>query len=125
MSPAPERAAIWHEFITVDGTTSGPDAFKGKIGQYVAKYVWTEDIVNFLKVKGKMPTLSKEQLKDISRDQRLVYHLGHALQSGVVPDWLATAVIGPMPYARWLTLAARILRKALSNKQKNSQESSS
>ena len=57
------------------------------------------------------------KLKDTSRDQRLVYHLGHALQSGVVPDWLATAVIGPMLHARWLTLAARILRKALSTRK--------
>ena len=61
-----------HEFIAVDGTTSGPDAFQGKIGKDVAKDVWTEDIVNFPTVKAKMPTLTKEQLKDTSRDQHLV-----------------------------------------------------
>ena len=106
-----------HEFCEVDGVTSGPDAFKGKIGKDVAKDVWKDPIVNFPTVKGKMPILSEEQLKDTSRDQCLVYHLGHALQSGVVPDKIAGATIGPMLHARWLTLVARILRKGLSTKK--------
>ena len=62
-----------------------------------------------------MPILSEEQLTDTSRDQCLVYHLGHALQSGVVPDKIDGATIGLILHARWLTLVACILRKGLSN----------
>ena len=54
---------------------------------------------------------------DTSRDQCLVYHLGHALQSGVVPDKIAGATIGPMLHARKLTLVACILMKGLSTKK--------
>ena len=42
-----------HEFIAVDCTTSGHDAFNGKIVKNVAKDVWIEDIVSFPTVKGK------------------------------------------------------------------------
>ena len=42
-----------HEFIAVDCTSSGHDAFNGKIVKNVAKDVWIEDIVSFPTVKGK------------------------------------------------------------------------
>ena len=58
--------------------TSGPDTFK--IGKDIAKDVQKEPIVSFPTVQDKMPILSEEQLTDTSRDQCLVYHLGHALQ---------------------------------------------
>ena len=42
-----------NEFIAVDCTTSGHDAFNGKIVKNVAKDVWIEDIVSIPTVKGK------------------------------------------------------------------------
>ena len=70
-----------HLFCKIYGVTSGPDSFKGEIGKEVANNVWKEPIVAFPMVKGNIPVLSDEQLKDTSRDQYLLYHLGHALQS--------------------------------------------
>ena len=73
--------------------------------------------MSFPTVQGKLPEISEEQLTETSRDQRLLYQLASALQSGVVPDKVAGATIGPMMHARWLTFACRILRKALSTKK--------
>ena len=71
-------------------------------------------IVAFQTIRGNMPVLSEKQLKDTSRDQLLAYRLGHAVQSGVVPDNVAGATIGPTCHARWLTTGVRCLRLALS-----------
>ena len=101
----------------MDGVTNGPDSFKGKIGKEVSAEVWKEAIVAFPTVKGKLPIISEEQLAEISRDQRLLYMLSHALDSGVVSDSVAGATIGPLLHACWLTLACRIIRKALSTKR--------
>ena len=57
-------------------------------------------VVAFDPVPGKMPTLSEDQLKDTSRDQYLAYRLGHALQSGKLPDQVAGATIGPCCHTR-------------------------
>ena len=51
------------------------------------------------------------------RDQWLLYQLSYALDTGAVPDSVAGATIGPLLHARWLTLACRILRKALSTRR--------
>ena len=58
-------------------------------------------MVAFVPVPGKLPILSEEQLKDTSRDQYLAYRLGHALQSGEVPDGVAGATIGTCCHAHW------------------------
>ena len=75
-------------------------------------------MVAFVPVTGKLPILSEEQLKDTSRDQYLAYRLGHALQSGEVPDGVAGATIGPCCHARWLTTCVRCLRLAMSIKRR-------
>ena len=106
-----------HIFYDLDGVTAGPDTFKGDLGKELSKDVWKEKVVAFPRVKGKLPDISEEQLKDTSRDQRLLYQLASALQSGNVPDKVACATIGPIMHARWLTLACRILRKGLSTKK--------
>ena len=66
-----------------------------------------------------MPVISEEQLKDTSRDQYLAYRLGHALQSGDVPEEVAGATIGPCCHARWLTTGVRCLRLAMSVKKRS------
>ena len=81
--------------------------------------VWTLPIVDFDRVPSKMPVLSEEQLKETSRDQYLAYRLGHALQSGNVPDEVASATIGPCCHARWLTTGVRCVRLAMSVKKRS------
>ena len=56
-------------------------------------------------VKGKPPLISEECLKETSRDQRLLYQVSYALDSGAVSDSVAGATIGPLLHARWITLA--------------------
>ena len=98
-----------HLFCNIDGVTSGPDSFKGHIGMEVSSEVWKEDIVTYSTVKGKLPLISEERLKDTSPDQQLLYQLSYALDTGAVPDSVAGATIGPLLHACWLTLACRIL----------------
>ena len=86
------------------------------LGKEVSSEMWKEAIVTFPTVKSKLPIISEEQLKDTSRDQCLLYEFSHALESGVVPDSVASATIGPFLHAFWLTLACMILCKALSTK---------
>ena len=59
---------------------------------------------------GKIQPIGEEVLSDLSRDQRLLYKLGIAVQTGVVSADIAAATIGPPLHARWLTTAARDLR---------------
>jgi hypothetical protein len=107
-----------HELCNVDGVTSGPDSYTGRIGSSLMEDVWTLPVVSFEPVPGQMPVLSEDQLKDTSRDQFLLYRLAHAVQSGVVPEEVAGATIGPLMHARWITTVARALRKACSTRRR-------
>ena len=54
--------------------------------------------------------LDDDILKDLSRDQKLLYHYCQAVGTGHVPPDLAVQVAGPLNHARWLTLAVRLLQ---------------
>ena len=45
--------------------------------------VWTEPLVIFTAVPGKVPELPVEVVKQLSRDQALAYRWAHAIQSGI------------------------------------------
>ena len=106
-------------FLSVKLYKTYSDSFSGPTGKRLQEQVWTLPIVAYDPVPGKMPELSEEQLKDTSRDQYLAYRLGHALQSGDVPDEVAGATIGPCCHARWLTICVRCLRLAMSIKKRS------
>ena len=72
--------------------------------------VWLRPVVSFAPIPGKIPVLPQEVVNDLSRDACLVYKLGLAVQTGVVPPDVAAATIGPPLHARWLTTGARDLR---------------
>ena len=65
----------------------------------------------FPRVPGKVPHLPGEVVHQLSRDQALAYKWAHAIQTGQVPDTLASQAIGPVFHARWNTLAVRALSK--------------
>ena len=94
----------------LDGPTSGPDAWSGPIGKQIVEDVWLRPVVSFQPIPGKIPVLPQEVVKDLSRDACLLYKLGLAVQTGVVPPDVAAATIGPPLHARWLTTGARDLR---------------
>ena len=59
------------------------DSFTGPIGTSLQQDVWTEPLVIFTAVPGKVPELPVEVVKQLSRDQALAYRWAHAIQSGI------------------------------------------
>ena len=94
----------------LDGPTNGRDAWSGPIGQRIVKDVWMVPTVAFTPVPGKIKPVSEEILASLSRDQKLLYQLGMAVQTGIFAPEIASATIGPPLHARWLTTGARDLR---------------
>ena len=80
------------------------------MGNQIVQDVWLNPVVAYQKIEGKIPVLPQEVISDLSRDACLLYKLGIAVQTGVVPPGVAAATIGPPLHARWLTTAARDLR---------------
>jgi hypothetical protein len=101
----------------LDGPTSGPDAWTGPIGLRIVTDVWLEPVVSFPPVPGRILLMPEKTVAGLSRDAALLYKLGLAVQSGVVPPGVAAATIGPPLHARWLTTAARDLRYCTSGYQ--------
>ena len=94
----------------MDGPTTGPQAWSGPIGHAIVLDVWLEPVVSFKPVAGKIKVMPKEVMEDLSRDASILYKLGLAVQTGVVPPEVVAATIGPPLHARWLTTGARDLR---------------
>ena len=90
--------------------TSGPESFKGPLGQACCGDVHLRDVVQFVPINTSLPNLSEEVWKDLSRDQQLLYRYTKAIQSGIVSEDLARQVAGPVNHSRWLTLAIRQLQ---------------
>ena len=53
-------------------------------------------------------------IQQLSTDQQLLHQLASAVQNGSVDPATARRRIGPLNHARWLTLAARLLRVYMS-----------
>ena len=106
-----------HMFEEVDGVTLGPEKLEGPIGSTLDREIWLEPVVAFKPVEGKMPIMPEFVMKDLSRDQKLAYRWGHAVQSGVVPDDLVGQTIGPLCHSRWLTRGVRTLAKFVRTKK--------
>ena len=64
----------------------------------------------FSPVPGKIQPIAEEILAGLSRDQKLLYKLGMAVQTVYVPTEIVAATIGPPLHARWLTTGARDIR---------------
>ena len=99
-----------HLFCHCDGGlgTSGPDSFKGPLGKECKEEVHLKDVVNFEAIPTTFEDISDDVLKDLSRDQKILYQYTKAIQSGHVSDRLAAQVAGPIDHSRWLTLGIRL-----------------
>ena len=102
-----------HYFCYCDGGhgTSGPDSFKGPIGQSLKGEVHLKDVIQFEVIPTSLEDLDDEVWHDLSRDQKLLYQYTKAIEKGEVSDRLAGQVAGPIDHSRWLTLAIRILQQ--------------
>ena len=92
-----------HYFDQCDGGfgTSGPDSFKGPIGQACKQDLHLLETVPFEKIETSLVELEDTVWKDLSCDQQLLYRWTKAISSGVVPPDLDCRVAGPINHSRW------------------------
>ena len=107
-------------FQSLDGATTGPRSFSGPLGSQCAGDVWRLPVVEFRAVPGAVEEIPGQLLKELSVDQELLYRLAWAVQNGHLPDATAGRAIGALNHARWLTLAARLLRLYASTERPSS-----
>ena len=69
---------LGHVFHALDGTTSGPDSWKGPIGRSCQTEVWQKDVVTFTAIAGLVEEMPEETEKQLSTDQELLYRLARA-----------------------------------------------
>ena len=81
---------LWHILSKVDGVTKGPDSLSGPVGSTLHKDVWKEPVVLFVPISGKVEELPTEIVKDLSRDQNLVYRYSWAIQTGKLLYYIMT-----------------------------------
>ena len=96
-----------HVFEELDGGhgTSGPKSFKGPMGQNLTDgNVHKKEPVCFEPIKSPLTPLPEDVIKNLSRDQKLLYRYTLALDSGVLPSDLANQSPPGINHARWLTL---------------------
>lgn len=97
-------------FIFVDGETSGPKTFSGKIGSLLKRGI-KSPVVKFQRIQTHLPKLTHEmRTKDLSTDQQYLYEMCEAVSSGICSQSLAQRYPGNICHSRWLTLANSVLR---------------
>ena len=102
-----------HLMIKLDGKTTSGNKFSGPIGKLI-----TSNIM-LLKVKESIPKvgveiclieLDEHVIKSLSQDQKYLYEITKAIQSGIFPPHMKDRAIGLHSHARWLNLANRLCR---------------
>ena len=107
-----------HLFIKLDGVTSGPKLFSGPIGSLLQTYEELP-VVPFIAIKfDKCPPVCGA---DLSMDQKYLYNMCKAVESGQCLDDLALQKSGPVVHSKWLTTTNRLLQLyvATANPSKN------
>lgn len=103
-----------HIFHYLDGATTGPRSFTGEIGKAIQSCEKLP-VVNFQAIPDiSLPVLPAHVLDDLSSDQKYLYNICQALQSGNCSADLAQVQPGTLSHSRWLTAANRILRLYIS-----------
>lgn len=101
-----------HIFKHLDGETSGPKAFKGKIGRKIGESVSNLPVENFEPIPVEDAEKFHEHYSglDLSKDQKYILNIWYAVSSGKFPALFSSVEPGPLAHSRWLTACARILR---------------
>lgn len=97
-------------FTHIDGVEIGPGLFKGPIGKSLHE-CWKLPIQNFKQIfSDDLPVLPLKVRQDLSTDQKYLYNLCHAIQSGNCTASLAASKPGNLIHSRFLTTANAVLR---------------
>ena len=101
-----------HLFDHCDGNhgTTGPDSFGGDLGKQTKKELHLEDVASFESVETSLEIIDDKIVKNMSRDQQILYQYIHAISEGNIPQRLAIQAAGQLNHSRWLTLAIRLLQ---------------
>ncbi|KAL5252354.1 hypothetical protein ACHWQZ_G015204 [Mnemiopsis leidyi] len=103
-------------FCFLDDSKEGKAQFGGRLGKALQEDLSARPVGRFERIPcPDFPTLPESLWKKLSQDNKILYRLCIACIEGYVPDDLASAHLGPMNHARWLTLASRHLRYYVSN----------
>lgn len=95
-----------HLFQKLDGVSSGPNTYCGPIGKEL-KDCLKKIIVTFEAIECNLPEIDP---KILSADQKYLYKICKAINSGFCPQDLANLEPGNLCHSRWLTAANRTLR---------------
>lgn len=97
-----------HLFQHLDGTTTGPNSFKGPIGKALANCELLP-IVIFHPIQCNLPEISKSK-QELSTDQLYLLEICQSINNGSLDENLAKRNPGKIVQSRWLTTANRLLR---------------
>ena len=100
---------LGHLIKTLDGKTTGLSRYTGDIDKQLEdceKY----PICDLDKIEANMPRFSEEAKNQLSCDQKYLYEIVRAVETGYVSKRLANLYPGKMAYSCWLTTASRVMR---------------
>ena len=91
-----------HVFDKLDGGlgTSGPESFKGEIGQALSGDIHEQEVVKFQPVDSSLGDIPESVLADMSRDYVVLYRYVKAIKAGSVSTSLASQKPGPLNHPR-------------------------
>ena len=98
-----------HLIKTLDGKTTGPSGYTGDIGKQLEdceKY----PICDFDAIEANMPRFSEEAKNQLSCDQKYLYEIVSAVETGYASKRLANLYPGKVAHSRWFTTANRVMK---------------
>ena len=105
-----------HLFVSLDGTTTGPNSFSGPLGTLAGGDLSELRPRTFTPLVPANPiVLPSGVARRLSNDQKQLYRHIQAVCAGKMPPKVARSKIGPLCHARWITIQTRILRVFMSS----------
>ena len=97
-------------FKKLNGVTTGPQSFSGSLEKKCKENVHSKQQIAFESIENPLQhNVEKEDLSDLSTDQRFLYEYTKGIGSGKVNEKYSSLKIRQQHHARWLTLAIRHL----------------
>ena len=93
-------------FRQLDGSTTGPKSFAGPLGKAASGNVRKLPVAKFRPVAGSVTEIPEAAAGELSDDQKLLYQLARAVQTGTIAPKVACRKIGPVNHARYAMFAA-------------------
>jgi hypothetical protein len=101
----------------LDGKTSSKTGFSGPLGKMLTLVKDMEPKFDFKKIDvgPEVIKLPEDVVRDLSRDQKLIYQRWSAVRTGTLTRDVALCKPGPIVHSRWLTTAETFLTMYQSN----------